>query len=164
LPQAVGFVVAISLLGVACGSDGSETVSDTSSVPLTTETTVATTSTTTAVTSLAPASAVPTTCAEVDTFVAALSPSDRAMLSSAPILIVRHGPTGGDTWQIWSMTDVTGQMNPELTVYYDWSPATGLSDPVMIPFGQDTFADDPNAQTLLMLRCMEVNRNVLPVP
>ena len=145
------------LLPLACGSEGSSSPGDTSSTPVITATIPETTTTTTTMavsTATAPLVSVPTTCAEVDAWLTRLSPSDRALLGKAPLLLVRRIATGTDSWQILSMIDVTGQFDPELTVTYDWSPETGMSDPVMVVWGDNTFIDDPNAETVLMMRCM----------
>jgi len=74
------------------------------------------------------------------------------------MLFVRRVAGGEDLWQILSMTDVTGQLDPQLTVTYDWSPTSGLGGPVMVVWGDNSFMDDPNAQTVLMMRCVNTVR------
>lgn len=145
------FAAALAFPAIGCGSGGSTSAGDTTTVPETTTTTAMVTTTG------APGTVKPT-CAEVDAWLAQLPASDRALLSKSPMLMVRHGPSGGDTWQILSFTDVTGQLDPQLTVTYDWSPSTGLSDPVMVAFGDDSFLNDPNAQTVLMMQCMALGQ------
>jgi hypothetical protein len=123
-----GLAVLLMATAAACGSTASdEGSSTTASSVVTTVTSVQPSTTTSAPTGSRP------TCAEVDAFLAQLSPSDRAMLARADFMYVGRGPTGGDTWRIYTQVDVTQPvLKPEIAVYYDWSPESGLSAPTVI--------------------------------
>jgi len=153
-------VAAFVLLAGACGSSGTETTTASTVSPSSVETTTTTAPpTTTTATAVAPApSGAKPTCAEVDAFIAQLSPSDRAMLARAEFMYVGRGPSGGDTWRVYTQVDVTKPaLTPEIAVYYDWSPATGLSSPVVVTsFAErDALVDLGTVNVVVGMQCRE---------
>ena len=150
-------LLAATLLLAACGST-SDTTSSGSATTEQATTSAPVTSVTESTTTGTGATSTQPTCAEVDAFIAALSPKDRSMLSKAPFMYVGRGPSGNDTWRVYTQVDVTKtNPEPEIAVYYDWSPSTGLSAPTVVTSFEerDALVDVATLRTVVGMTCQE---------
>ena len=148
-------LVTAALLLAGCGSKSNTTSSGSATSGQVTTTTPATTGTEGATTGTGAHTTQPS-CSEVDTFIAELSPNDYALLSKAPFMYVGRGPTGNDTWRVYTQVDVTkANPTPEIAVYYDWSPSTGLSAPTVVKsFAErEALVDTATLQTVVGMKC-----------
>lgn len=128
--------------------------------------TATTTSTTTATTTTAPTpTGTKPTCGEVQAAIATMTTADVAVLNKAPILFFSRLPGSDDGWRITALGDVTGTApRPDVVVYYDWTPASGLGPPVVVlnPDDLNVLQGDDTSVTLIGMTCINANVNVNP--
>jgi len=144
------------LITAACGS--SKSSSDQSTTSGSTPTSIPTTEAVSTTKSTPLSTSARPTCAEVDAMIATMSTTDRALLSKADFMYVGRGPSGGNTWRIYTQVDVTkARPTPEIAVYYDWSPASGLSDPVIVKSfdEREALVDVATLQTVTGMQCQQ---------
>jgi len=104
-------------------------------------------------------------CAEVQAAIAKMSPADLATLNKAPILFFSRLPGSDNGWRITALGDVTGTApRPDVLVYYDWTPATGLGPPVVVlnPDDAKVLQGDDTSVTLLGMTCVNAKVNINP--
>lgn len=146
----MGLTLVVAIMGgsVACGSESSSSNEATAST--TTVTTPPTTTSTVAPTTTASPTAQAPSCDEVQTVLAQMSPSDVATLEEWQMLFVSRLVGSNDGWRI--LTQPTGS-SPSGAVYFDWTPATGLSSPIDVSSPEEAAALRSASLILITMRC-----------
>jgi hypothetical protein len=104
-------------------------------------------------------------CDEVQAAIAQMSPADLATLKKAPMLFFSRLPAGDDGWRITALGDVTGTApRPDVVVFYDWTPSSGLGPPVVVldPDDLEVLQGDETSVTLIGMNCINATVNVNP--
>ena len=76
---------------------------------------------------------------------------------------VDHGVDDDVGWRITALGDVTGTApRPDVVVYYDWTPSSGLGPPVMVlnPDYLKFLEGDDMSVTLVGMKCINAPVNV----